>query len=153
MAGKITKKDLGNGAYRLEIEKMVDENLPFPTDLPGLKSLSFDVGNVTFINSAGIRNWVRWFQFVLTLGDVKIEFHRVPLAVIKTAQGVPAVLPATAEIHSFYYDAVCDDCNEETNELIHNRPGAQLPQMKCAKCGKPMEGQLPESAYRRLLKS
>lgn len=148
MEGKITKSDLGNGAYRLDLANMIDEELKFPEDFNGLRSLTIDLGAVTYINSSGIRNWVRWMEGLQKkAAGLKIEFLRIPLPFVRAIEVVRLMLPDKAVVHSFNYDVFCEDCNEELSQLVTNTAGTKLPEIKCPKCGAKMQSELKPEAY------
>jgi hypothetical protein len=154
MDGKIKVQNDGNGVYQLDVAGHVDEDLEFPTDLKDVRSLSVDLGKVIYINSMGIRDWVRWINSIekKAAGKLKLQLLKAPLVFIKAINVLGDVFPPYAEIKSFAYDAFCPTCNKEVTELIENKPGVTLPKLTCPNCKKGMQPQLPMESYETLLR-
>jgi hypothetical protein len=103
--------------------------------------LVLDVGGVTFINSLGVREWVR-LQSTARDTNVRIELRRVAEVLIHQLNIVPAAR-AASEVKSCFATYVCDNCGDEHDELIDieaNRAQLaklQAPPAKCRACNKP----------------
>ena len=104
--------------------------------------LVLDLGGVTFINSLGVRDWIR-MQAAATQQHVQIELRRVAEVIIHQLNMIIATR-GTARVTSFFAPYACDRCGREESLLIDavaNAPMlAQLqpPAMTCPECGGPM---------------
>ena len=100
--------------------------------------LVLDLGGVTFINSLGVRDWIR-MQATATQNNVKVELRRVAEVLIHQLNMIIATR-GTARVTSFFAPYACDNCGREDSLLIDavaNAAGlAKLepPAMKCPEC-------------------
>jgi hypothetical protein len=113
--------------------------------------LVLDLGGVTFINSLGIREWIR-MQQVAADSRIAIELLRVAEPIIHQLNIMPAARGVSI-VTSFFAPYLCDDCDQEHTILLDVRMhGAQLakqraPAMKCPDCGREMEFADPPDLY------
>lgn len=104
--------------------------------------LVLDLGGVTFINSLGVRDWIR-MQAAATQQNIQIELRRVAEVIIHQLNMIIATR-GTARVTSFFAPYACDRCGREESLLIdavaHAAQLAQLqaPAMACPECGGPM---------------
>ena len=100
--------------------------------------LVLDLGGVTFINSLGVRDWIRMTE-AAQRGDIAVELRRVAEPVIHQLNMIIAT--RGARVTSFYAPYACDACGREDSLLIdavaHARALAELapPAMPCTECG------------------
>jgi anti-anti-sigma regulatory factor len=105
-------------------------------------TLALDLGGVTFINSLGVRDWIR-FQAAATQQHVQIELRRVAEVVIHQLNMIIATR-GTARVASFFAPYACDRCGREESLIVDAVANAaalaQLapPPMTCPECGGPM---------------
>jgi anti-anti-sigma regulatory factor len=99
--------------------------------------LTLDLGAVTFINSLGVREWVR-LQTTARDANVKLELRRVAEVMIHQLNVVPAAR-AASEVKSFFATYVCEDCSEEQPELLEVARLTKLeaPPATCRRCKRP----------------
>jgi anti-anti-sigma regulatory factor len=103
--------------------------------------LVLDLGGVTFINSLGVRDWIR-MQAAAQRAGIAIELRRVAEPVIHQLNMIIAT--RGARVSSFFAPYACDSCGREDSLLIdavaHARALAELspPPMPCAECGAQM---------------
>src|SRR5215468_7333412 len=103
--------------------------------------LVLDLGGVTFINSLGVRDWIR-MQAAAHRTGVAIELRRVAEPVIHQLNMIIAT--RGARISSFFAPYACDGCGREESMLIdaiaHGQSLAELspPAMTCVECGSQM---------------
>jgi anti-anti-sigma regulatory factor len=103
--------------------------------------LTLDLGGVQFINSLGVREWVR-LQTAAREAHVRLELLRVAEVLIHQLNIVPAARAAST-VTSFYATYLCDHCGEEHDELIDveaNRvalAAMKAPSAMCRACKKP----------------
>lgn len=101
--------------------------------------LTLDLGGVTFINSLGVRDWIR-FQSTATQQSIAIELRRVAEVLIHQLNMIIATR-GTARVTSFFAPYACDSCGREESLLVDavaNAAGLaslQPPPMTCPECG------------------
>jgi len=104
--------------------------------------LVLDLAGVTFINSLGVRDWIR-MQAAATQQRVQIDLRRVAEVIIHQLNMIIATR-GSSTVSSFFAPYACDRCGREESLLIDARAhGAQLaqlqpPAMTCPECGGPM---------------
>lgn len=127
----------------LMISGPIDESAQLP-ELVGRAAggrLVLDLSGVTFINSLGVRDWIR-MQAAAQRAGVAIELRRVAEPVIHQLNMIIAT--RGARISSFFAPYACDGCGREESMLIdavaHARGLAELspPAMTCVECGAQM---------------
>lgn len=102
--------------------------------------LVLDLAGVTFINSLGVRDWIRMLAAATQRG-ITVELLRVSEPVIHQLNMIVAT---RARTHSFFAPYACDRCGREDSMLIDaDAHGAQLvqlvpPGMSCPECGSAM---------------
>jgi anti-anti-sigma regulatory factor len=103
------------------------------------RRLVLDLGGVTFINSLGVRDWIR-MQAGAQRAGIAVELRRVVEPLIHQLNMIIATRGA-ARVTSFFAPYACDGCGREDSLLIdavaHAQGLAQLepPAMTCAECG------------------
>lgn len=103
------------------------------------RRLVLDLGGIAFINSLGVRDWIR-MQAVAQRSGITVELRRVAEPVIHQLNMIIATRGA-ARVISFYAPYACDGCGREDSVLIdavaHARGLAQLqpPETTCTECG------------------
>jgi len=104
--------------------------------------LSLDLAGVTFINSLGVRDWIR-MQAAAQHSSLTVELHRVAEPLVHQLNMIIATR-GTATVTSFFAPYACDACGREESLLIDaiaNRDGLSRlvpPTMICPECGAPM---------------
>lgn len=104
--------------------------------------LVLDLGGVTFINSLGVRDWIR-MQAKATEQRVQVELRRVAEVIVHQLNMIIATR-GTATVASFFAPYACDHCGREESLLVDavaNGPqlaALQPPVMTCPECGSPM---------------
>jgi eukaryotic-like serine/threonine-protein kinase len=101
------------------------------------RRLVLDLAGVNFINSLGVRDWIR-MQSEATRQGISIELRRVSEPIIHQLNMIIATR-GTSQVASFFAPYACDACGREESLLVDARsPGlAQLvaPPQKCPECG------------------
>jgi hypothetical protein len=114
-------------------------------------SLVLDLAGVTFINSIGVREWLR-LQQAATEASVVLELRRVAEVLIHQLNIVPAARGASV-VTSFYASYICEHCDDQLPMLLdvklHGAELAQMnpPSMKCPTCKKAMTFCDPAELY------
>ena len=104
--------------------------------------LVLDLGGITFINSLGVRDWIR-MQAAATQQGIKVELRRVAEVIIHQLNMIIATR-GTAKVTSFYAPYACDACGREETVIIDAVANAselqalQPPAIKCPECGAQM---------------
>jgi anti-anti-sigma regulatory factor len=103
-------------------------------------ALALDLAGVTFINSLGVRDWIRMLAAGAQRG-IAVELRRVSEPVIHQLNMIVAT---RARTRSFYAPYACDGCGREESMLVDvDAYGPQLanltpPPMTCPECGAAM---------------
>ena len=101
--------------------------------------LVLDLAGVTFINSLGVRDWIR-FQATATQTGIAVELRRVAEVLIHQLNMIIATR-GTAHVTSFFAPYACDSCGREESLLVDAVANAQRlatlepPPMTCPECG------------------
>ena len=128
----------------LVIGGAIDEAAALPDLLARAQAgrLILDLAGVTFINSLGVRDWIR-MQAAAQRASIAIELRRVAEPLVHQLNMIIATRGAS-RVASFYAPYACDACGREDSMLIdaiaHARGLAQLsaPPMACPECGAAM---------------
>ncbi len=133
---KITQKD---GIYYLN--GRLDEFAKFDELLEATDPLHLNVGEVTAVNSIGIRSFL---AFTLKWAPRKIEFYECTPEFIASINLVPQILghdEDASHIHSYYVPYFCEKRKIVENHLFQaseialNKDGeAIVPHKSCAQC-------------------
>ncbi len=104
--------------------------------------LILDLGGVTFINSLGVRDWIR-MQAAAQKSGLAVELRRVAEVLVHQLNMIIATR-GNAAVTSFYAPYACDACGREESLLIDavtNATGLsklEPPPMTCPECGAAM---------------
>ena len=108
-----------------------------------------DTGGVTFVNSIGIREWMRLTRALRDCGTT-ITLERVADVLI-TQLNVFGDLARLATIASFHAQYICPACGAEATPLVDVQEHlpllrvGQAPHLPCPECGAAMDlGDFPE---------
>ena len=98
-----------------------------------------DTSGVTFVNSVGMREWIRLLRALRDAGR-SIRLERVA-DVLMTQMNLISELRGVVAISSFHAQYVCPKCGAEAAPVVD----ATLPAVACPECGSAMElGDFPE---------
>jgi hypothetical protein len=143
---------------KLAIEGAIDDK----ADVLGLMThakagrLVLDLGAIRFINSIGVREWIR-LQQAAAKADVQIELYRVAVVLVHQFNIVPATC-GFAIIHSFFAPYLCEECDAEHDMVLDQRlHEADLakhtpPPMTCPECRRAMVFRDPPELYLSFLR-
>lgn len=129
---------------QLELSGSIDETSGLLDLLGRAQSgfLALDLAGITFINSLGVRDWIR-MQLQATKSGIQIELRRAAEVIIHQLNMIVATR-GTARVTSFFAPYACDACGREDSLLVdavtHGAELARLqpPPMVCPECGGPM---------------
>lgn len=112
-------------------------------------AVSIDTGGVTFVNSIGMREWLRFIRALREKGAT-VTLVRVA-DVLMTQLNLFGDLARMVAIESFHAHYVCATCGAEAAPLVDVATHAQLlrsqkaPQLPCPECQSAMDlGDFPE---------
>lgn len=145
----IERRDEPNANF-LAVKGTIDEDADFKSAFSGLKAkVSIDLEGVSFINSCGVREWVKAVQ--LFPKQAEIQFLRCAPRIVEQANYV-ANFTGNGKIVSFFAPYFCPKCQKERTALLQSadfKSGApsQAPTQKCATCGTKMDFDDLEEEY------
>jgi DNA-directed RNA polymerase subunit RPC12/RpoP len=119
---------------RLTIAGRIDDSASFaalPAQLPA-GEIVIDTEGVTFVNSIGMREWIRLLRALAATHRVRLE--RVA-DVLMTQMNLIAELAGSVAIASFHAQYACPACGAEAAPLVDER----LAPVACPECGSAME--------------
>jgi len=112
-------------------------------------SVVIDTGGVTFVNSVGMREWLRLLRALRARGE-RVVLERVA-DVLMTQINMIHEFRDTVVIVSFHAQYVCPACGAEAAPLVDAVANAEAlrelkpPRLPCPECGAEMElGDFPE---------
>jgi hypothetical protein len=129
------------GADALVLSGAIDEHAQLMDLLRQAKGgrLALDLGDISFINSLGVRDWIR-MQAAATQQGISIELRRVAEVLIHQLNMIIATR-GTSRVTSFFAPYACDACGREESlviDAVANAQGLsqlQPPAVKCPECG------------------
>ncbi|MDB4963764.1 MAG: hypothetical protein JWP01_3763 [Myxococcales bacterium] len=104
--------------------------------------LTLDLAGVTFINSLGVRDWIR-MQAAAQKAGIAVELRRVAEPLVHQLNMIIATR-GNATVASFFAPYACDACGREESLLIDAIQNAaalsrlEPPPMTCPECGAQM---------------
>ena len=104
--------------------------------------LVLDLAGVSFINSLGVRDWIR-MQLSATQRGIRIELRRVAEVIVHQLNMIIATR-GTSHVASFFAPYACDRCGREESLVVDAVANAaqlaqlQPPPQTCPECGSPM---------------
>ena len=100
-------------------------------------SLTVICGAITRINSAGTRNWVRFFADAQKQG-IKVRFEEVSTALVEQMSFVRS-MAGGGEVISLAVPYLCDACQHGFSTFVKSgeirKNGFKVSGVKCPKCG------------------
>ncbi len=137
----------------LTLAGAIDENANLVRMLDHAKDdrLILDLGGITFINSLGVREWIR-MQQAAAAANLRIELRRVAEPLVHQLNITPAARGVSL-VTSFFAPYECDNCDAEHLMLLDVRThGADLakqraPALKCPRCDRDMVFADPAELY------
>ena len=144
------KLEVSVAGNRVTMVGRIDDSATFadlPARLPA-SEIAIDTDGVTFINSLGMREWIRLLRALRETGR-SVRLERVADVLITQMNMIAELKGVT--ISSFHAQYVCPACGAESAPLVDAVANAPLlrelkaPAMPCPECGAAMElGDFPE---------
>ena len=147
---RLGRLDIAIAGSRVTLSGRMDETSRLEELVPHLPpgDLVFDCEAITFVNSFGMREWVRFVRVIS--GRVSMTLERVADTLMTQMNLIPE-LAHRLRITSFHAQYVCPACGADAMPLIdaiaHAAELVQLraPPVPCPECGATMElGDFPE---------
>ncbi|CAN5695812.1 hypothetical protein BH11MYX3_BH11MYX3_23470 [soil metagenome] len=128
---------------RLTLTGRIDDSSPLGDIAPQVPAgdIAIDTDGVTFVNSIGMREWMRLVRALRERGTV--TFERVADVLITQMNLRPEF--SGSQVISFHAQYVCPSCGAEAAPLVDAVANAQAlremtaPKLPCAECGTPMD--------------
>lgn len=146
---EVERQDESAGTVVL-LNGQIDENanlVALADELP--KRVTFDLGLVSFINSMGVREWIRLLRALEARG-VAVRLARCSEAMIHQINMIVDA-QGHAEVASFFAPYACNSCGFETSLVVDVDVHKQrlqeydAPELPCPHCEQPMQfSELPE---------
>jgi hypothetical protein len=142
-----------NRGDHIALEGVIDEEAKL-TDVLGRARdgrLVLDLGGIKFINSIGVREWIRMQQAAANI-KLALELRRVSVPLVNQLNIVPATR-GVSMVTSFYAPYECTDCDDEHDVLLDMRTHGvaiakkQVPRAACPDCGEAMGFTTPPELY------
>jgi len=135
--GRLTLEQRNDGFV---LAGAIDETSQLDVVLAKAKAgtLVLDLAGITFINSLGVRDWIRMLS-AATKANIKVELRRVSEPIVHQLNMIVATR-GTATVASFYAPYACDSCGREDSLLIDairnqvQLERLQAPPMACPEC-------------------
>lgn len=143
---KLGRLDLTLAGNRVVMVGRIDDTSPLGElwmQLPA-SDIAIDTAGVTFVNSVGMREWIRLLRSLTGGGTRSVYLERVADVLITHMNLMPTLGP-NVRIVSFHAPYACDRCGAEASLVIETAAHAPLlsrlkaPSMSCAECCGPME--------------
>lgn len=142
--GLTVKVSTDREGYILALEGRVTEESDLVGVICGLSGgLTLDLGDLRFINSIGLRNWVQMLQRLEREGR-RVVIRRCCEPMVMNMSMIPETL-GHARVVSFMAPHECNECGLEEVHCIEVVAWAKalaqgtLPAPPCKECGEPME--------------
>lgn len=108
------------------------------------RQLVLDLGGIKFINSIGVREWIR-FLAAAQKATVTVALHRVPACIVHQLNLVPATRGAA--IQSFMVPYLCGECDFECDFELTPAEAKSTPIKTCPDCKREMAFRDPPQIY------
>jgi eukaryotic-like serine/threonine-protein kinase len=133
-----------DAAGEVSLSGVIDENSQLLTLMERSHQgrLALSLAGITFINSQGVRDWIRLVASANRAG-VRLEVTRVAEPLVHQFNMIVATRTGV-EVRSFYAPFACDHCGHEESMCIEVEPARaalqrmQPPEIKCPGCSATM---------------
>jgi len=131
---------------RIALEGAIDDqaNLVDLVERASKQRLVLDLGGVRFINSIGVREWIRLLT-AAAKQNISLALHRVAVVMVHQLNLVPATRGGT--IISFMAPYICEECDAEVDFELTPAEAKAGPQKTCRECKNPMVLRDPAEIY------
>lgn len=150
MTSRPSRLDARVDGERVVLTGRIDDSAqlePLAARLPA-GGVAIDASGVTFVNSVGMREWLRLVRVLRERGPITLE--RVSDVLITQMNLIPE-FGSSVQISSFHAQYVCPSCGHESAPLVDVAAHAaalqamKAPKLPCPECGSQMDlGDFPE---------
>jgi len=106
-----------DGKSVLVLSGHIDEDANLESLQPTTENeIVIDFGNVTAINSCGIREWIKWLK--LMPKEKKVTYVNCPKIIVDQANMVSGFIPDNGSIKSFFVPYYCESTDNEKMVLF-----------------------------------
>jgi len=126
------KTDLG---LRITMEGRIDESSRLEEYVEGISDpVIIDLAGVSFINSMGVRNWVKMMR-ALHERSIRVTLERCSEAIVFQLNMIVETRLG-AQVESVYAPYECDTCGHESYQLLRTTPSLrqEQPAKQCPEC-------------------
>lgn len=137
---------------KFKFEGEISSEFAFPkVDINQITHIVLEVGEVKFINSGGVQNWVVWSSRISDKApQMKFELLRLPCVLSRKIFSLGSFMCKNAVVRSLFVPYYCDRCDLEKETLFEVKLDLQdkilnheelksLTPTPCTQCGSPME--------------
>ena len=114
------------------------------------RQLALDLGGVRFINSIGVREWIRLLAAAAKQG-IALSLHRIPVVMVHQMNLVPAT--RVGSVVSFRAPYICEECDAEKEVELTPAESKSSPQQTCVECKNQMVLRDPPAIYYAFLQA
>jgi hypothetical protein len=132
------------GPAQVALFGVIDEHANLPSIVSSASGghLLLDLAGITFINSLGVRDWIR-LQAAATQAGISLHLDNVTEPIVHQLNMIIATR-GKSTVRSFFAPFACDNCGREDSLLIDVASGGAslqagtAPTKVCQECGAPM---------------
>lgn len=146
----MAESKISGNQLSVTVKGMIDHSFGVSlVKLENVESVLINMQEVTFMNSAGIRQFITWIREVeKAYRELRVVLTLVPPAVNRQLSSLQSHLPAQLSIDSVYLPYYCDACDyEDRTRLVTTKDVANAEtldsitaqQIPCPKCSAPMD--------------
>ncbi len=138
----------------------ISETSKFPEiKLANINEVSLDFGDVTYINSAGVRHWIKWmWHFEKEKAGLSFSIQRCSPRIVRQIHAINSFVPKTTQIKSFLIPYECEQCSNNIEKLftveatfktkLESLAAVLNETVICPKCGSKMDlDAIPEDYF------
>jgi len=147
---RTSRLDMRVEGARVSLTGRIDDSTSFAELVAQLPTggVIIDTSGVTFVNSIGMREWIRLIRVLRDRGPITLE--RVA-DVLMTQMNLIPEFATSVQISSFHAQYVCPSCGHESAPVVDVATHAptlremKAPKLPCPECGAAMDlGDFPE---------
>lgn len=160
------KHSTNSGITELVLEGSLNESANFSDiTLSSVDEIYIDFNALSFINSTGISQWVKWMtQLESDHPGIKLNFYNCPKIIIDQVNAVKGFLPKSGKIESFWLPFYCDESDRREFALMtrgkdfqeataDEKEWVNIPECNCSETKTPCEPDIMPAKYFAFLKA
>jgi hypothetical protein len=138
MNGLKVKQKKDGDSVTLQFTGQIDENVSFhEVDLDAVEEVTIDMGGISYINSSGGREWLKWIKSIPT--DSHLNFVHCNSIFLDYANMIEGFIPENSQILSFKVPYYCEKCETVTLKSYDSTDIGDVksdiaPAVNCTKC-------------------